>query len=89
MNDTTQIVLAVVSSVGTVFILILLGFVCLYCWRRSHDDDSDDDTDQVDKLVQKQSDSDTRQLGRRSWDEKGTNVAFQSGSPMMRKKTIK
>lgn len=89
MDDSTQILLAVVSSIGAVFALILGAFVCLYCWRRGRDDEND--SEQVDKLVEKYTpqEADTRQLGKRSWEDKGANVGFQSGSPMFRKKTIK
>lgn len=82
-----QIVLAVVSSVASVFILLLAVFVCACCWQKKRGSDEE----HVDKLVQKYApqDTDTRQLGKRSWEDKDSTVGFQSGSPMLRRKTIK
>ncbi|XP_076078453.1 synaptotagmin-7-like isoform X5 [Mytilus galloprovincialis] len=86
MDDTMQIVLAVVSSVASVFILLLAVFVCACCWQKKRGSDEE----HVDKLVQKYApqDTDTRQLGKRSWEDKDSTVGFQSGSPMLRRKTI-
>ncbi|CAC5376091.1 unnamed protein product [Mytilus coruscus] len=87
MDDSMQIVLAVVSSIASVFILLLAVFVCACCWQKKRSSDEE----QVDKLVQKYApqDTDTRQLGKRSWEDKDSTVGFQSGSPMYRRKTIK
>lgn len=87
MDDSMQIVLAVVSSIASVFILLLAVFVCACCWQKKRSSDEE----QVDQLVQKYApqDTDTRQLGKRSWEDKDSTVGFQSGSPMYRRKTIK
>jgi hypothetical protein len=89
MGDTLQITIAIAISILVVILLVSV-YLCT-CFRKKKRNHSDDGSEQVDNLVPKSSalEPDTRKLGRRAWEEKGANPAFQSGSPMMRKKTIK